>query len=356
VSLNRIVAVKMMLAGQLASADDVRRFHTEAEAAAQLQHPNIVAIHEVGEHEGQYYFSMDYVEGTSLAALVRENPLPAKQAAEIVGMVAEAIQYAHTKGILHRDLKPSNVLMQNAQAGARRAASQKGGRESAPALSSHPSALCPKVTDFGLAKRIEGGPELTGTGQVLGTPSYMPPEQAAGKRKDVGPASDVYSLGAVLYELLTSRPPFRAETPLDTILQVLEVEPASLRLLNPRVPRDLETICLKCLQKDPRRRYPSADDLAKDLGRFLAGEPVRARRTTASERVVRWMQRRITQALLVGLLGWLGLSAAFLTIGAVKGGAFAGLAVASYMALLVGVGVAGVFGTAGGALLGAERW
>jgi len=225
---------------------------------------------------------MDYVEGTSLAALVRENPLPAQQAARFVKIIAEAIHYAHQKGTLHRDLKPSNVLIDaNDQ---------------------------PRVTDFGLAKRIEGGAELTGTGQVLGTPSYMPPEQAAARRGDIGPASDVYSLGALLYELLTGRPPFRAETPLDTLLQVLESEPVSPRLLNPKLPRDLETITLKCLQKEPRGRYASAQELADDLGRYLSGEPIKARPSTTTERVVRWARRNpmiagLATALLVVLIG-----------------------------------------------------
>jgi hypothetical protein len=266
VKLNRPVAVKMILAGQLASAADVERFRAEAEAAANLQHPNIVAIHEVGEHAGQHYFSMDYVDGTSLAALVRENPLPAKRAARYVEQVARAIHYAHQKGTIHRDLKPSNVLIDAADE--------------------------PRVTDFGLAKRLSGGADLTGTGQVLGTPSYMPPEQAGGHRGAAGPASDIYSLGAVLYELLTGRPPFRAETPLDTVLQVLQVDPVSPRLLNPNVPRDLETICLKCLHKEPGRRYASAAALADDLQRFLKDEPIHARPVGPAERLWRWARKQ----------------------------------------------------------------
>jgi predicted Ser/Thr protein kinase len=290
VSLNRTVAVKMILAGQLASDEDVRRFRAEAESAANLQHPHIVAIHEVGCADGQHFFSMEFVEGASLAALAREQPPSPTKAAEFVRTIAEAIAYAHQQGILHRDLKPSNVLIDRA------------GRV--------------RITDFGLARRIEGGPELTGTGQVLGTPAYMPPEQAAGKRGEVGPASDVYALGAILYELLCGRPPFRAETPLETLVQVLESEPIAPRLLNPSLPRDLETICLKCLQKDPKRRYPTAQALADDLGLFLAGEPIRARPAGTFERAVRWArkQRRsvvvatAAAGLAVLLLGggWLG--------------------------------------------------
>jgi outer membrane protein assembly factor BamB len=265
-SLNRTVAVKMILAGKLAGPADIDRFHAEARAAANLQHPSIVAIHEVGEHEGQHYFSMDFVEGTSLAALVRENPLPARRAAAYVEQVASTIEYAHRQGTIHRDLKPSNVLIDSDDR--------------------------VRVTDFGLAKRIEGDSALTGTGQVLGTPSYMPPEQAAGGRGSVGPPSDVYALGAVLYELLVGRPPFRAETPLDTLLQVLEVEPVSPRLLNPKVPKDLETITLKCLQKSPGDRYASAAALADDLHRFLHDEPILARPPGALERGVRWIRKQ----------------------------------------------------------------
>ncbi|MEX2121901.1 MAG: protein kinase [Pirellulales bacterium] len=276
VSLDRIVALKMILAGQLAGPDEVQRFRTEAQAAANLRHPNIVAIHEVGEHQGQHYFSMDYVPGISLAAIARESPLPAQRAAGYVRTIARAIQYAHARGILHRDLKPSNVL-----------------------IDVHDQ---PWVTDFGLAKRWTSVPgqdedkpglaDLTATGQILGTPSYMPPEQASGTRGQIGPASDIYSLGAILYELMTGRPPFRAETPLDTLLQVLESEPAAPRLLNPKLPKDLETICLKCLRKDSSERYVSAADLAEDLGRFLAGEPIRARPLSAAERLSRWAWKK----------------------------------------------------------------
>jgi WD40 repeat protein/tRNA A-37 threonylcarbamoyl transferase component Bud32 len=272
VSLNRTVALKMILTGQLASEADVKRFRAEAEAAANLQHPNIVAIHEVGEHDGQHFFSMDFVAGTSLAALVRENPLPAQRAARYVQIVANAIDHAHRQGILHRDLKPSNVLID---------ADDR-----------------PHVTDFGLAKRIEGGSELTGTGQVLGTPSYMPPEQASANRGTAGPASDVYALGAILYELLTGRPPFRAETPLDTLMQVLESEPVAPRLLNTKVPHDLETICQKCLQKSQGRRYPTAAALADDLRRFLQNEPIVARPVGVGERAWKWAKRRPAAAAL----------------------------------------------------------
>lgn len=274
VSLNRIVAVKMILAGELASEADIKRFRGEAEAAANLQHPNIVAIHEVGEHDGQHYFSMDYVEGKDLAALVRENPLPPARAAGYVKRIAEAVEYAHQHGILHRDLKPSNVLIDQFDQ--------------------------PRITDFGLAKRVAGGSDLTGSGTLVGTPSYMPPEQADGKRGSVSPASDVYALGAILYELVTGRPPFRAETPLDTLLQVLNSDPVSPRLLNSKLNRDMETICLKCLQKEPSRRYASGQDLADDLGRLLNGEPIHARPVAATERLWRWCRRNPFAAAFAG--------------------------------------------------------
>jgi WD40 repeat protein len=264
-SLNRVVALKMMLPSLLASATAAPRFRAEAEAAANLQHPNIVAIHEVGEHEGRLYFSMDYVEGQSLAALVRDHPLPAETAARHVKTAAEAIHYAHRQGFLHRDLKPSNILIDEANQ--------------------------PRITDFGLAKRMDSDSGLTITGAVLGTPSYMSPEQAAGKSDQVGPASEVYSLGAILYELLTGRPPFQAATPLDTVLLVLNSEPVSPRLLAPRLNRDLETISLKCLEKERRRRYQSAQELADDLDRYLNGKPILARPINRVNRAWRWCRR-----------------------------------------------------------------
>ena len=258
VSLNRLVAVKMILFGDLAGPRAIERFRREAESAAKLQHPNIVAVHEVGEHEGQCYFSMDYVAGPNLAGLVGNRPLPARQAVRYVRRVAEAIAYAHEQGLLHRDLKPSNVLIDR-----------------------HDQ---PQVTDFGLAKTLGTGSvpaphtlPLTLSGQVLGSPNYLPPEQAAGRRGVVGPASDVYGLGAILYFLLTARPPFVGETIETTLAQVLNQEPVSPRLLNGSVPRDLETICLKCLEKDPARRYPGAQAVADELGRFELGQPILAR-------------------------------------------------------------------------------
>jgi WD40 repeat protein/predicted Ser/Thr protein kinase len=274
VSLNRVVALKMILTGQLADDADVKRFHAEAEAAARLDHPGIVPVFEVGKHDGHHYFSMAFVEGESLAReMVDGLPRP-RDAARLLKQVAEAVTYAHVEGVVHRDLKPANILI------------DRNGQ--------------PRLTDFGLAKRVEGGGGLTQTGQIVGTPSYMPPEQANGQR-DVGPLADVYSLGAVLYCLLTGRPPFQADNALDTLLQVLDRDPVPPRQLNAAVPRDLNTVCLKCLEKEPRKRYGSARELVADLGRYLDGRPILARPASMWERTVKWVCRRPAAAALVGV-------------------------------------------------------
>ncbi len=284
-SLNRIVALKMILAGQLASEKQVRRFHAEAAAAAKLDHPGIVPIYEVGEHQGQHFFSMGFIEGESLDARIARAPLEPRKAAQLLQAVAEAVQYAHEKGVIHRDLKPANILLDNA---------------------GHP-----RITDFGLARPVAGHSGLTASGEIVGTPSYMPPEQAAGKLDEIGPASDVYALGAVLYALLTGRPPFQAPNPLDTLLQVLEQEPITPRRRNPHVPKDLETICLKALEKNPDRRYRTAGAMAADLGRYLSGFAISARRVGPVGRMIRWVKRRrAVAASLFGILV-LGLVAAF---------------------------------------------
>ncbi len=268
VSLNRTVALKMILAGQLAGEEDVRRFHVEAESAANLDHPGIVPIHEIGEHDGQHYFSMGFVDGVSLAECIMERPLPPRHAAEIVRKVAQAIAYAHSRGVIHRDLKPGNVMLD-----------QDGE---------------PRVTDFGLAKRIDGGGELTATGQILGTPSYMPPEQVSASHGQLTQAADIYSLGAMLYALVTGRPPFQADNAMDTMRQVLEDPPVLPRQLNSNVPLDLETICLKCLEKETRRRYECAQNLADDLERFLNDKPIEAKRITSLDRMKKWFYRHAT--------------------------------------------------------------
>lgn len=279
--LGRIVALKMILAGKLADDADVQRFHREARAAGRLKHPNIVPVHEIGEHEGRHYFTMDFVDGRSLADELREESLPPRRAAEIARTAAEAVHFAHQQGTVHRDLKPANVL-----------------------LTADGS---PHITDFGLAKMLESvdeesRAELTATGQILGTPSYMSPEQASGKQELVGPASDIYSLGAILYACLTGRAPFVADSPVDTLLQVMRKEPVSPRELNPSVPKDLETLCLKCLTKEPHKRYGTAQDLADDLNRFLEGRPVLARPVGRINKTLRWCRRNKAVAALMCLL------------------------------------------------------
>jgi serine/threonine protein kinase len=265
-TLDRVVALKMILAGRLANPDEIARFRTEAEAAAKLRHPNIVAVHDVGDCAGQHYFTMEYIEGISLDRKLAQGPLACKAAARYVRILARAVFYAHNQGILHRDLKPSNILIDVEDE--------------------------PHITDFGLAKRL--GPEASGqtrTGAVLGTPSYMSPEQAQGKSDQLGPASDVYSLGAVLYELITGRPPFRAATPLDTVLQVIDHQPVPPRLLNPKIDHDLDTICLKCLEKDPALRYTTAEELGDDLQRYLDGESIHARSFNVIDRLAHVLER-----------------------------------------------------------------
>jgi predicted Ser/Thr protein kinase len=275
--LERQVALKMILAANLASAEHVRRFQAEARAAAQLTHPHIVSIHEVGQLHGQYYFTMDYVAGQSLAQRLAQGPMAIDDAVRLMRDVARAVAHLHAQGIVHRDLKPSNILLDTE------------GR--------------PYVTDFGLAKVFTPGSDATTTGVIAGTPSYMAPEQASAQRSLIGPASDVYGLGAILYELLTGAPPFRAATPLDTLLQVLGRDPLPPRRLNPRIPRALELLCLKCLDKSPAARYPSAAALADDLERFLEGEPLAIRPPHLGQRLWRWSRRRPALASHLGALG-----------------------------------------------------
>ena len=263
--LNRVVALKMILAGRLANAEEVLRFRTEAEAAARLQHPSIVAVHDIGEIDGQHFFTMEYIEGKSLAELVSHGPMPQRVAARYVKLIAQAVHHAHKQGIVHRDLKPSNVLIDLED--------------------------LPHVTDFGLAKRLGADSAKTRSGAVLGTPSYMAPEQAEGRLKEIGPATDVFSLGAILYELIVGRPPFRGDTPLETILQVVNNDPAPPSSVSPAVDHDLETICLKCLEKDPTLRYLGADQLAADLQRYLEGESIEARSFNVLDRLTRMLDR-----------------------------------------------------------------
>ena len=276
IDANRVVALKMILSGGLASQEEVERFRTEAEAAARLDHPNIVPIYEVGEHDGRHFFSMAYVNGPSLKEHLRSVTLKPREAAEIVRTLALAIDYAHSQGIVHRDLKPANILLD-----------EVGNA---------------RITDFGLSKVMDGRTELTGTGQLLGTPSYMSPEQATGSKSIIGPLSDVYALGAILYELLSRRVPFQAESAIETLKKVCTTDPVAPRSMNLSIDEDVDTICLKCLEKLPGDRYPSAQALADDLGRYLRSEPILARPITRTQRLVRWCGRRPAVAGLIAVV------------------------------------------------------
>jgi hypothetical protein len=263
--LGRVVALKMVRGGAHAGEEELARFRAEAEVVARLQHPNIVQIHEIGEADGHPFFSLEFCPGGNLADKLAGTPLPPREAARLVETLARAMQAAHEAGIIHRDLKPANVLLL--------------------------ADGTPKITDFGLAKKLDGAPGQTASGAIMGTPSYMAPEQAGGKTREVGPAADVYALGAILYELLVGRPPFKAATTAETLLQVLSEEPVAPGRLQPKLPRDLETVCLKCLHKESRKRYPSAVALAEDLQRFQAGKPTQARPMGTVERGWRWCRR-----------------------------------------------------------------
>src|SRR5437867_10711150 len=275
-SLNRIVALKVISLGQWASKAHLKRFRREAEAAASLDHPCIVPIYEVDERDGSCYFSMKFVEGGQLDEVSKREPMPIRRAVELIAKVARTVHFAHEHGILHRDIKPGNVLLDT-----------KGE---------------PHLTDFGLARLIETESTVTRTLEVLGTPSYMAPEQAVGNNAAIGSVTDVYGLGAVLYQLLTGQPPFAGGTTYETIKLLLDTEPRPPRLLNPKINRDLSTICLKCLEKDPKRRYASSLALAEDLERWLKHEPIRARHTGIFTRGQKWVRRNPTIAVMAAML------------------------------------------------------
>lgn len=281
VKLKRAVALKMILGGDHAAEDQLARFRAEAEAVAQLQHPNIVQVYDVGEHGRLPFFSLEFIDGRSLDAVIGGKPIQPRHAAELLQAISRAMHYAHQRGIVHRDLKPANILLT--------------------------STGVPKVTDFGLVKRMEGDSAQTRTGMIMGTPSYMAPEQGKGD-KDVGPLADVYALGAVLYATLTGRPPFLAANPLDTLMQMLNDEAIPPSRLQPSTPADLETICLKCLQKDKTKRYADAAELADDLQRFLDGVPIAARPVGRAERVWRWCRRNPRLAITSAVAGLLAIA------------------------------------------------
>ena len=288
--VNRLVALKMILTSRHAGSEARKRFRIEAEAVARLQHPNIVQLYEVGEHEGHPFFSLEFCEGGTLARHLKDEPISAERAAQMVETLARAIHYAHERGVVHRDLKPANVL-----------------------LAGEPAALAagrgtPKIADFGLAKRLDDNQGHTQTGEIMGTPDYMAPEQAAGRTREIGPWTDIYALGAILYDMLTGRPPFQAPSVLEALELVRSQEPVPPSRLRLKLSRDLETICLKALQKEPRKRYASALEMAEDLRCFLAGEPIKARPVGSIERAVRWCRRNRVVALLLLVLSVVFLS------------------------------------------------
>ncbi|WP_417732445.1 protein kinase domain-containing protein [Rosistilla oblonga] len=288
VKLNRLVALKMILSGEFADVEQVRRFYAEAKAAAALDHPGIVPVIEVGEHGGQHFFSMGLVDGTSLDVTIQDQSLSQRDCVVMLRQITDAVAYAHGQGVIHRDLKPANVLIDTSGQ--------------------------PRVTDFGLAKRVSGESRMTATGQVMGTPNYMPPEQATGRTEEIGVTADIYSLGAILYEMLVGRPPFRGSTAIETLRQVIESELVEPSRLNHAIDRDLETICLKCLAKEPRERYPTAAALSAELQRYLDGSPIEARRIGRATRTLRWCRRRPLQTgLIAASLMLVGLFVALLT-------------------------------------------
>src|SRR5438876_9329328 len=264
--LDRLVALKMLLLGQFSSEQAVQRFQREARAAAGLHHPNIVAIHDIGQVEGQHYLTMEFVQGRSLSSWLRDGPLPPRQAAAHLRALAEAMSVAHAAGIVHRDLKPSNILIDLFDQ--------------------------PHITDFGLAKPLDGSDDITLTGHMLGSPHHLAPELATGRKQEAVSATDIYSLGAILYECLTGRPPFLGATIHETLLRIGDTEPVAPRVLDAKLPRDLETICLKCLEKEPAKRYPTTQELANELGRYLNGEPILARPVSPLARAQRWCRRK----------------------------------------------------------------
>ncbi len=297
-TLNRVVALKMILGGQFASNEDLERFQAEARANAALDHPGIVSIYEIGQCLGQPFFAMAFIEGPSLADVLQSGPLPPPVATRLLRKIVAAVAYAHEHGVIHRDLKPANVLM-SPRSNVQSPTSEDG------LGTLDLGHWTPCITDFGLAKRLDGESQLTASGQLLGTPLYMSPEQAAGRTREVGAAADIYSLGAIFYVMLTGQPPFVADNPVEIILQVLESDPPLPRSVCPDVPRELEWICLKCLEKKPADRYASAAALADDLDRYLRHEPVEARLPTLGQRFRRGMRREPVlawHAICLGLL------------------------------------------------------